>query len=903
MNYPQMRSNSKRSCNIYDFSGGINTSKSPLQIQDNQAVSIKNMWHKDGTLQTRPAFKNTSSIRFDYYAEASKRYLRDLETEIDYSVEIYPTSDTSDAENKGSLIQKKYRLFFCASDLWLLDVETKQFKAVAVRSEDEYLLNILKRTGFNMNYLDGIFFCSNGIKEMALENGRVLYEDVRGYITFSACTFTHNEKTYTNEKIKLLLNLEPEIDNNGNVILVFKVTNAADSTAKNIEPYIPTIALDYGTAYAESLEDFNLLNKNFKVQYQISKAVADMETKVQRVRSNKGFADGHEDYGNFNAWDEVDLTIPDIANTSIDKITLYGLYKFKYYETHKFLPSELEESAIPVSLGGVYVKNEGTDKWADTPLITATNATAVKIELTPPDNNASEWICRYFDEHDNEVDITAGTNGIICTGQPKAFVSKENLNFWFPANECKVFVPINPEHKLSGAEMVEKTCNTAEMYVEQIIVDAHTNYSGKVAWQNQDQSELITRNTLKIWYGGTNGGLKDGTRLFVAGHPEHKNVLRWSGMNDVTYFPENNYLYIGKDTEPITAIGKQSGDLIVFKPNECYALTYTYTQNSNGDALVYFPTEIVSPYVGCDCPNTVQFVANRLTWLTSEGKVYTLYSKTLYNERNVREISQHIENELKSYTKAELQNAKAVSYDGNYILIVGNKFYIWDFDLNPLYNYTSSERSQKLLSWFEWECNFDSCVALSNYGAIDIVAYKPVAGGGLIVPQGVNDDDYVITPLPRGGLPNQERASLDGETSLDPGEDNESDGPTLPDEEPSYSQYEIFTLSENPEDILIEKPQSEFKSKLFDFGVPFNQKKIEKLFLRAECEGDFEVGFYNDDGEVSKSDVMSDGGKTTSYSINSQVKRTLSLGFIVRTQSPLKLISANITAEIYGEVK
>lgn len=241
----------------------------------------------------------------------------------------------------------------------------------------------------------------------------------------------------------------------------------------------------------------------------------------------------------------------------------------------------------------------------------------------------------------------------------------------------------------------------------------------------------ITSMTIARWFGGTRGGLENGTRLFVAGGKE-EGIIRWSDLNRPNYFSENNYAYVG-DGSRITALAQQDNMLVIFQE---HAITYaTYLQGAEYTAeqimkeeivdvstlSAQFPLTTIHSGIGCDCPDTVRLCNNRLVWLTSEGKVYCLVNNNQYNERNVREISYAIESMLKQHTAVELKAAKSADAGGMYFLFVpyededdksveGNpkrkyKIYVLDYANTSFEYYTSNAHEKKMknyLSWYVW---------------------------------------------------------------------------------------------------------------------------------------------------------------------------------------------------------
>lgn len=221
------------------------------------------------------------------------------------------------------------------------------------------------------------------------------------------------------------------------------------------------------------------------------------------------------------------------------------------------------------------------------------------------------------------------------------------------------------------------------------------------------------------WYGGGSAGLTGGTRLFVSGNPDHPNLVHWSSLNNPLYFPEGNYAYVGEDTSAVTAFGKQSDMLVIFKENALFYSTYMHGSTVTADqiesqevvdieaAQAVFPMMQIHPYIGCDCPDTIQLCNNRLVWLNSDGNVYGLFSSGVYNERNLRRLSLQLGDCLRRFGKDVLKKASATRHEEQYLLLVGNHtVYAMDFSsygFNYYSSYSTDENAQNAVAWHRWE--------------------------------------------------------------------------------------------------------------------------------------------------------------------------------------------------------
>lgn len=73
--------------------------------------------------------------------------------------------------------------------------------------------------------------------------------------------------------------------------------------------------------------------------------------------------------------------------------------------------------------------------------------------------------------------------------------------------------------------------------------------------------------TRQMWFGGDAAGISGGSRVFLGANTDEKekSLVIWSGLNNPLYFPENCYAYVGNNSQGVTAFGRQSDMLVIFK--------------------------------------------------------------------------------------------------------------------------------------------------------------------------------------------------------------------------------------------------------------------------------------------------------------------------------------------------
>ncbi len=330
--------------------------------------------------------------------------------------------------------------------------------------------------------------------------------------------------------------------------------------------------------------------------------------------------------------------------------------------------------------------------------------------------------------------------------------------------------------------------------------------------------------TLATWFGGTQNKF-GGTRAFLSGFQKNGAKLCWSDINNPLYFPENNYMYVGDLSQPITALAKQEDMLVVFKKREMFYTTYVQgdideaavAQGTNVDVTAmqaYFPLLQLSPHIGCDCPNSIAVCRNRLVWMCSDGRIYSLASASPYNECNVRELGMKITPHIAANTTfTQRMQASAADVDGQYMLLIGNQAYSFHYGDTGFSYLSSSYTNDKISRGIAWYYHrFDALspedipvlhiVSDGAYRALVVATYRQVGTG------------YTHVRLAYGFGGEDDRAA-DVSVVVQTG----SDG----------------TVTEKLTTVVKTVPiASSFTTKMFDFGDIASFKRMKALFLSVK---------------------------------------------------------------------
>ena len=202
--------------------------------------------------------------------------------------------------------------------------------------------------------------------------------------------------------------------------------------------------------------------------------------------------------------------------------------------------------------------------------------------------------------------------------------------------------------------------------------------------------------SLSKWYGGDNQGASNGIRLFLAGNEALPNTVFFSEVNDPTYFPVENFIKVGSPSSGVTALACQSRYLIVYKEDSIHSINFALNKTA-----IFFPQTQLNSTIGCNAPASIQYINNHLTWLHNDI-LYFFVTNSTTNEHNIRELSRNIAPLLKSHSGEALKKATSANFNGNYMLFVEDKVYLWDYELTSYTNKSDNDAAQKELAWFRW---------------------------------------------------------------------------------------------------------------------------------------------------------------------------------------------------------
>ena len=176
-------------------------------------------------------------------------------------------------------------------------------------------------------------------------------------------------------------------------------------------------------------------------------------------------------------------------------------------------------------------------------------------------------------------------------------------------------------------------------------------------------------------------------QIFVAGHPGRENDVYYCAPNDISYWPDLNYMEIGGETR-VMGFANLGEYLAVVKESSSYDSTLFLVYNtsissktvsaSDGTTTTTqertFAVKRASTGIGAICNNAFGVLNDEPMFLARTG-VHGIISTNLTSEKVVRNRSAYLDHRL---LEEDLPSAVACVWNNYYMLFVGGHVYILD---------------------------------------------------------------------------------------------------------------------------------------------------------------------------------------------------------------------------------
>ena len=225
-------------------------------------------------------------------------------------------------------------------------------------------------------------------------------------------------------------------------------------------------------------------------------------------------------------------------------------------------------------------------------------------------------------------------------------------------------------------------------------VDGRDNVRIKFKKTNNNNKSQINKCDIMAVYGyaGANN------RVFLAGNPDYANILMYSHLEDITYFPVENVIKIGLEVVPITGIIKlNSGKLAVLKNVSDTDSTIFYIGYATYNGNEAFPLEGSTKGEGNIAKHAHDILINDPLILTKNG-VFAINTAMLTDERYVYHRSYYIDTKLKQ--EQNLEQAIGIVNDGKYYLAINDNVYVADSRFKSTSSY--ARYSDYQYEWYYW---------------------------------------------------------------------------------------------------------------------------------------------------------------------------------------------------------
>jgi len=217
------------------------------------------------------------------------------------------------------------------------------------------------------------------------------------------------------------------------------------------------------------------------------------------------------------------------------------------------------------------------------------------------------------------------------------------------------------------------------------------NVSIRYCKTNTEYLDILNNCTISTVF-GYNG---NDDRIFITGNKNFKNMVWYSYSNDVTYFPDINYIQVGQEEiNNFTRIN--SGKLGIQKPKSDSDSTIYYLESAIFNNEEVFPLTAGVKTIGCIGKYANSNLVNDPLTLTEQG-VFAIVSSD--NEKFAMLRSYYVNGKL--LKEKNLEEAVAISFKGKYYLAINNNVYIADSRFKSYAKNSQTEDYQ--YEWYFWK--------------------------------------------------------------------------------------------------------------------------------------------------------------------------------------------------------
>lgn len=183
-------------------------------------------------------------------------------------------------------------------------------------------------------------------------------------------------------------------------------------------------------------------------------------------------------------------------------------------------------------------------------------------------------------------------------------------------------------------------------------------------------------------------GGNDNLCILLGGCPAQPNAVFWNSNDNLSmnysYWPMEYYNLVGDTEDQVTGFGQQYKQLIVFKTRSIGILNYNVETINERDNISFTYLNINSK-TGCDLPWSIQLIENNLVFCNTQQGVHFIASSSAAYENNIIDISNKVNGGDYSGLLHDVRQGGVVCSmddDKRYILCANNHVYCWDYKVS-----------------------------------------------------------------------------------------------------------------------------------------------------------------------------------------------------------------------------
>ena len=311
--------------------------------------------------------------------------------------------------------------------------------------------------------------------------------------------------------------------------------------------------------------------------------------------------------------------------------------------------------------------------------------------------------------------ISRDPNGLASTAYEQINLMSDKRVNQFLGTATDTYYQLDDKN-ITSVDKVEVLSNQGEWVTKTVTTDYTVDLTnGQVVFNvAPGESPVDGRDNVRITYAKTIASNKSqinkcsimsvygyagaNNRVFLSGNPDYANILMYSHLEDVTYFPVENVIRIGLEVCPITGVIRlNDGKLAALKDVSDTDSTIFYVGYGTYNGQEVFPLEGSTKGEGCICQGAYATLINEPLILTNNG-VFALNTAPITDERYVYHRSYYVDAKLKK--ESNLSDAVGVTNDGKYYLAINNHVYVADSRYKS--SSSNSKYSNYQYEWYYW---------------------------------------------------------------------------------------------------------------------------------------------------------------------------------------------------------